>query len=49
MFSRSSPSRYLPTRTHLYLPDSTCLKCMMLYRAGPSPFLSNLNLSPLRP
>lgn len=49
IFNRNSPERYLPTRTHSYLPGSICLKCMMLYRAGPSPFLSNLNLSPLRP
>lgn len=49
LFSRNSPSRYLPTRTHLYFPGSVCLKCMILYLAGPSPFLSNLNLSPLRP
>lgn len=49
MFRRSSPSTYSPTLIQRYLPAETCLKWMMLYRAGPSPFGLNLNQSPLSP
>lgn len=49
MFRRSSPSRYSPTFTQRYSPRDTCLKWMMLYRAGPSPLWSNLKRSPLSP
>lgn len=40
IFNLSSPSMYSPTLTHRYLPVDTCLKWMMLYRAGPSPLMS---------
>lgn len=47
--SFSAPSWYWPTLIQRYWPGSTCLKCRMLYRAGPSPFASKWNSSPLRP
>lgn len=47
--SCSSPSRYCPTSTQRYCPRETCLKCRILYLAGPSPLPSKWNSSPERP
>ena len=47
--SRNSSSKYSPTRIHLYFPGDTCLKWIILYLAGPSPFLSNSKTSPVNP
>lgn len=49
MFNRNSPSSYSPTLIHRYLPGCTCLKWMILYRAGPSPLLLKWKRSPLNP
>lgn len=43
------PSLYSPTLIQRYFPGETCLKCIMLYRAGPSPLASKRNQSPLNP
>lgn len=49
IFNRNSPSLYSPTLIQRYFPCSTCLKWIILYRAGPSPLLLKWKRSPLNP